>query len=202
MIKLLIFFIWRFAIMISPDWFTLIYRPCHKNNRFGNNDFSVTASNSPNNGKAAKVPDHSAGHKLYLKKGALYSGGNGTGLSYYLEYAEGSTKENPLVTAKGVDENGDEFEKTISVNDIDPENATIVELQSLASYYGIGERILGLSSLPAEIRNSGLTDRVNLFEAFEKGIKDYQTVGRHDLVALYKRNYQTYLELFENLGIE
>lgn len=188
--------------MISSDLFSIINKPYDPRNSFGHKNFSSSPSNSTNDEKATKVPDNSAGHKMYLKKGALYSGGNGTGLSYYLEYAEGSTKENPLVTAKGVDENGNEFEKTISINDIDPRNATIVELQSLASHYGIGERIMGLSSLPAEIRNVGLTDRVNLFKAFDKGIKDFQTVGRHDLEALYKKNYNTYLELFQSLGIE
>ncbi len=188
--------------MISSDLFTLINRPYDQRNSLGSKNFSSSASDSSNDEKATKVPDNSSSYKMYMKKGALYSGGNGTGLSYYLEYAEGSTKENPLVTAKGVDENGDEFEQTISINDINPKNATIVELQSLASHYGIGEKIMGLSSLPAEIRNVGRTDRVNLFEAFDKGIKDFQTVGRHDLEALYKKNYNTYLELFESLGIE
>lgn len=32
----------------------------------------------------------------------LYSGGNGTGLSFYLKYAEDSTAENPRVVAKGI----------------------------------------------------------------------------------------------------
>ncbi|WP_394523383.1 hypothetical protein [Lacrimispora sp. JR3] len=188
--------------MISADLLTVINKSYSPKKGLGNKDFSSPASDRPKDERVIKVPDHSSGYKMYLKKGALYSGGNGTGLSYYLEYAEGSTKENPLVTAKGVDENGDEFEQTISINDINPKNATIVELQSLASHYGIGEKIMGLSSLPAEIRNAGRTDRVNLFKAFDKGIKDFQTVGRHDLEALYKKNYNTYLELFESLGKE
>lgn len=36
----------------------------------------------------------------------LYSGGNGTGLSYYIQYAQNSTEEDPTVIAKGVDKNG------------------------------------------------------------------------------------------------
>ena len=46
----------------------------------------------------------------------LYSGGNGTGLSYYIQYAQNSTEEDPTVIAKGVDENGEEFEQTIHLN--------------------------------------------------------------------------------------
>ena len=34
----------------------------------------------------------------------LFSGGNGTGLSFYIKYAEESTEDNPVVIAKGVDE--------------------------------------------------------------------------------------------------
>lgn len=46
------------------------------------------------------------------------AGGNGTGLSYCLKYADDSTDENPVVLAKGVDENGKEFEQRIYINDV------------------------------------------------------------------------------------
>ena len=48
----------------------------------------------------------------------LWTGGNGTGLSYCLKYADDSTDENPVVLAKGVDENGKEFEQRIYINDV------------------------------------------------------------------------------------
>lgn len=42
------------------------------------------------------------GHIVYMKTDdMLYSGGNGTGLSFYLKYAEGSTEDDPIVIAKG-----------------------------------------------------------------------------------------------------
>ena len=57
--------------------------------------------------------------KVYLKTDdMLFSGGNGTGLSFYIKYAEESTEDNPVVIAKGVDENGKEFEEKININDI------------------------------------------------------------------------------------
>ena len=50
--------------------------------------------------------------KVYLKTDdMLFSGGNGTGLSFYIKYAEESTEDNPVVIAKGIDENGKEFEE-------------------------------------------------------------------------------------------
>ena len=40
--------------------------------------------------------------KVYLKTDdMLFSGGNGTGLSFYIKYAEVSTDDNPVVIAKG-----------------------------------------------------------------------------------------------------
>lgn len=43
-------------------------------------------------------------HIVYMKTDdMLYSGGNGTGLSFYLKYAENSTEDDPIVVAKGVD---------------------------------------------------------------------------------------------------
>lgn len=52
--------------------------------------------------------------KVYLKTDdMLFSGGNGTGLSFYIKYAEESTEDNPVVIAKGVDENGKEFEEKL-----------------------------------------------------------------------------------------
>lgn len=62
--------------------------------------------------------------KVYLKTDdMLFSGGNGTGLSFYIKYAEESTEDNPVVIAKGVDENGKEFEEM--------RNASYVEMSAL-----------------------------------------------------------------------
>ena len=42
-------------------------------------------------------------YQIYSEEDMLWSGGNGTGLSYYLKYAENSTEDDPIVIAKGVD---------------------------------------------------------------------------------------------------
>ena len=44
------------------------------------------------------------------------------------KYADDSTDENPVVLAKGVDENGKEFEQRIYINDVNPSNATVQPL--------------------------------------------------------------------------
>lgn len=49
---------------------------------------------------AASIPKT---YQIYmLEEDMLYSGGNGTGLSFYLKYAENSTEDDPTVIAKGV----------------------------------------------------------------------------------------------------
>ena len=76
--------------------------------------------------------------KVYLKTDdMLFSGGNGTGLSFYIKYAEESTDDNPVVIAKGIDENGKEFEEKININDIDLRNASYVEMSALEAYYDV-----------------------------------------------------------------
>ena len=52
-------------------------------------------------------------YQIFTTDNMLWTGGNGTGLSYCLKYADDSTDENPVVLAKGVDENGKEFEQRI-----------------------------------------------------------------------------------------
>ena len=77
-------------------------------------------------------------HVIYIKTDdMLYSGGNGTGLSYYIKYAPNSTEDDPIVVAKGVDENGREFEQTIHINRINPCCATVVEMHALEAYLGV-----------------------------------------------------------------
>ncbi len=62
--------------------------------------------------------------------------------------------------AKGVDENGDEFEQTIHINKINPRNASLVEMTVLESYMGV-DKNRGLTLLPPGTGMMGLSDRTN-----------------------------------------
>ena len=133
--------------------------------------------------------------KVYLKTDdMLFSGGNGTGLSFYIKYAEESTEDNPVVIAKGVDENGKEFEEKININDIDLRNASYVEMSALEAYYDV-DRGNGLSSFPEETGHMGLNERCDLISSFEKVIQDMNKLGKYDLQMFYMRNMNTYLNL-------
>ena len=131
--------------------------------------------------------------KVYLKTDdMLFSGGNGTGLSFYIKYAEESTEDNPVVIAKGVDENGKEFEEKININDINLRNTSYVEMSALEAYYNV-DKGNTLSSFPQETGCMGLNDRCDLISSFEKVIQDMNKLGRYDLQMFYMRNMNTYL---------
>ena len=91
-------------------------------------------------------------YQIFTTDNMLWTGGNGTGLSYCLKYEDDSTDENPVVLAKGVDENGKEFEQRIYINDVDPSNATVVEMRALEAHYKV-EKQGGFTSLPLEAGN-------------------------------------------------
>ena len=121
----------------------------------------------------------------------LYSGGNGTGLSFYIKYAEGSTEDNPTVIAKGVDGNGNEFEQTIHINKINPKCATVVEMRVLEAHLGV-DKNGGLSSLPLETGEMGLHDRADFMDMFQKQISDMRLLGQQKLAAYYQYSMQAY----------
>ena len=121
----------------------------------------------------------------------IYSGGNGSGLSFYIKYAEESTPEDPVVIAKGVDENGKEFEQTIHINKINPNYATIVEMRALEAHTGV-EKQNGFTSLPMETGNMGLHERRNFMDMFQKQIRDMSILKQRNAMAYYQYSMETY----------
>lgn len=113
---------------------------------------------------------------------------------FYIKYAEESTDDNPVVIAKGIDENGKEFEEKININDIDLRNASYVEMSALEAYYDV-DRGNSLSSFPQETGHMGLNERCDLISSFEKVIQDMNKLGKYDLQMFYMRNMNTYLNL-------
>ncbi len=167
--------------------------------------------------KSVKLPDCSMGlpekssekskisngpnvYTVYMEdEDMLYSGGNGTGLSFYIKWAEDSTEENPVMVAKGVDENGEEFEQRIHIKDINPNNATLVEMRALEAYTGV-EKNGGLSSLPMETGDMGLNDRRNFMQMFKKQISDMALLKQREAVAYYEYSMRNYWDFLEDRG--
>ena len=133
-------------------------------------------------------------YQIFTTDNMLWTGGNGTGLSYCLKYADDSTDENPVVLAKGVDENGKEFEQRIYINDVNPSNATVGEVLALDAYSKV-ERQLGLTSLQLAAGNMGLNDRRDFISMFKECIEDLNKLGRFDLSLLWTKSMDAYLDL-------
>lgn len=143
------------------------------------------------------VQTKSKTYTVYLKTDdMLYSGGNGTGLSYYIKYAPDSTEEDPIVTAKGVDENGNAFERTIHINKINPQTATLVEMRALEAHLGV-DKNGGLSSLPPDCGNMGLNDRRNFMEMLRKQIRDMGILKEQQLASYYRYSMQMYQDFID-----
>lgn len=145
---------------------------------------------------------NSKGYQVYMKtEDMLYSGGYGSGLSFYIKYAAESTRENPTVIAKGVDENGKEFEQTIRINDINPRSATVVEMHALESYLGV-DKNGGLTSLPHDPFQGamGLYDRADFIDLFQNSVRNMNTLGRRELADYYRYSMQMYLDFMQEKG--
>lgn len=131
-------------------------------------------------------------YTVYMKTDdMLYSGGNSTGLSFYIKYAEHSTEDDPTVIAKGIDENGREFEQTIHINKINPGCASIVEMRALEAHLGV-DKNGGISSLPMETGRMGLHDRADFMHMFGRQISDMRLLNQRKAVSYYQYSMQTY----------
>lgn len=156
-----------------------------------------TQQNAAGKNFAAQVNNNVASAKphtsiVYMKADdMLYSGCNGTGLSFYIKYAEDSTEDDPTVIAKGVDENGDEFEKTIHINKINPKCATVVEMRALEAHTGV-KKLGGFTSLPLETGAMGLNDRMDFMDMFQKQISDMKLLSQKKTAAYYQYSMQAY----------
>ena len=137
------------------------------------------------------VADTPKVYNIFTDEDMIWTGGNGTGLSYYLKYAEDSTADNPKIIAKGVDENGAEFEKTIYVNDVNPGSATVVEMRALEAHMGV-EKLGGFSSLPMEAGDMGLNDRRDFMDMFQKQIDDMKLLFQKKTAAYYQYSMKAY----------
>ena len=159
-----------------------------RNNSYAQGNSTIKNKEHGNGGNVVfgQVNNQSS-HVVYMKKDdMLYSGGNGTGLSFYLKYAEDSTEDNPRILAKGIDEYGNEFEQIIDVKKVNPRNATLPEMRALEAYSGVEKRY-GFCSLPMGSTNVGLNERQDFIAAFEKNVADMNTIGEYGIAQQYNK---------------
>ena len=114
-----------------------------------------------------------------------------TYMSIHAGHAEDSTEDDPTIIAKGVDENGNEFEKTIHINEINPKSATVVEMRALEAHMGV-KKLGSFTSLPLEAGNMGLNDRRDFMDMFKNVISDMKLLSQKRAVAYYQYSMKAY----------
>lgn len=90
-----------------------------------------------------------------------------SGLSFCLKYDEESTKENPCMLATGIDEEGKSFEKKIYINDVDPKDATYVEMTALEVHLNDGKSDTTIKSLTYNNSDAKLNDKINFIDSYQ-----------------------------------
>lgn len=95
------------------------------------------------------------------------------GVEYRFFHAAESTDENPVLVARGVDEQGKLFEEKIDVRQIDPYNMTYLELNAL-SYCMPGEHrtISNPYELYAGYKYKGIQERFDFITGAQRTIAD------------------------------
>jgi len=128
----------------------------------------------------------------------IFLGATVGGISLELSYSENSTDENPTMTARGWDENDDEFEQTININDIDPRNATIVEIKALQAHLKGGK--LYPTGADSIMWNRGLGGK-DIAPAGLNDKNDYITPLKQNIELYSRSNYPLSQEITLELSI-
>lgn len=158
--------------------------------------FSKTLQNT------SKTPDsnviYGKGMKVYLPtKDTVGSGGSGSGLSFLLKYAPESTEDNPIMIAYGFDENQEKFEKKVSIKDINPYNATLIEMTAFESYYKL-DKGKWISALPPTKTQPTLNSTHNFVSLCKDKIKEEQILGDFEWTKFYEKTLSTIQNILSN----
>jgi len=79
---------------------------------------------------------------IELSKEAIFNNGTFTrignqALNFSVYYSENHSSDNPVYVVKGKNIDGTRFETEVNVNDVDPRNASVVEMQALLAHFKV-----------------------------------------------------------------
>ena len=155
-----------------------------------------------------RVVDVGPNHKMIIHdpisvrlpgENCIYSGGDGSGQSAYIEYTDYSTENDPVVRIMGKSLSG-EYDQIVHINDIDPSNATYPELCALFRHlHKTGQadtyQLTGIVDrpIPFEVERGDYSERQNFIQKIEACISKNQRYnpdvaqdGRH-LLTVYEK---------------
>lgn len=130
--------------------------------------------------EAAKNPPPRNMKDFHMKVNLNYGlagGGNGIGYTYTARYAENSTEDDPIVTVDWTDPDGNEYKEHIRVNNVDPRNATFVEMTALGAHLGVDSHTIIPGHTATLSANRPYDQKVNFIAEFEQSIDMAQRLG-------------------------
>ena len=147
-------------------------------------DKADVAKTSNTQNRQNPVATHINSRMIYfplLRENSLTTGSLTVG-SYHVpfiaDWADDSTEDNPKVVVTVYDKNGNASEKTVYINDINPHNATFLEMKILSAYLGMGTLNQFLISAGIHLGAvNELNDRHNFFAAADSEIQRYNSYG-------------------------
>lgn len=82
----------------------------------------------------SELANFQSGRTAKVHPGILANAWTENGQELHLDYDESSTQENPVIKAWGIDSKGQDFERLIHVNEVDPRNASPAEMRALEAH--------------------------------------------------------------------
>lgn len=117
------------------------------------------------------------------------------GLEYRFYHAAESTDENPVLVARGVDERGRLFEQKIDLNQINPYNATKVEISALTHVYKPEDRFIAIPFLDYFDDEDVLNTRFDYIGSLQAAISTSGRLGFRETVKNYESNIDLLLKV-------
>lgn len=142
-----------------------------------------------------KQQNSSSTNHFTLRMGGLFSYGDGFGRTIYMDYDESSTEDDPVIYAEGIGDDGKPYKTKIHVNDINPYNATYLEMTALALHTG---NMDGLSPISPTSGHHSYFEKENYIKSFASVISDFNLLKATAQIQSETERLNTYLDFFNS----
>jgi len=152
--------------------------------------WSSSNSQATNNPQSATfyVPPNSRSNTLQLDGNALVSGAvrlpGGAFMSASVFKADGFSAANPVFLVRGIDADGSSFEAEINIHNVNPRNATLIEMFALDGYLTAKNghtsqitRSLAAASIKIEFANANASTQFNFISIMENFLESLSSQG-------------------------
>lgn len=134
------------------------------------------------------------GKHIQLYQDCLVSMGIGDGEEIHMKYDASSTDANPVIYAWGKNADGSEYQQKIHVNQIDPRNATAVEMIALNAHQGkppFSDEDIAITTAASAF---GIHEKINYTQFIEDfldmRLKASQSVSGHPDINRFIEDYK------------